>query len=133
MPRNNFIKLCHSQLTKLFHARSLVRIKMSVDIIVCRDNCDNQGEDVQNVLLNNVGAAMERGRHEINTSATGIPITLVVNYRDNLKPNQLIEVVDGTQGIVWRAKIKTVEISVEEIDNYATLQVFRPTNATRLL
>lgn len=107
---------------------------MSIDIIVERGDSDNQDEeDIQDILLNTVGAAMERGRQEINQSATGTPITLVVNYRDNLKPNQLIEVVDGTQGIVWRAKIKTVELSVEEVDNYATLQVFRPTEAIRVL
>ena len=96
-----------------------------IDITVVRGAADIVGEVISNPMLERVPVAVQRGRTEIDRNAVIKPVTLTTRYRAGLRPGKIIEVLDALQGLVWRGKIREVNLAVEGVAVTASLRIER--------
>lgn len=96
-----------------------------IDIVVIRGLGDNAGDDVVSSLLCTVGAAIERGRVEIDKSSVNREDTLSIPYRAGLRPGAIVHVIDAMMGEAWKAIIDSVAIATEGPATMATITTVR--------
>ena len=97
-----------------------------IDLIVYRGQGDNQGDDVQDILLSTTSAAIERGRHEINQSAKIIPISIRIPYKPDIQVGQIVEIIDSSQQLQLKGKIFSVNIDITPETSNLTLGIEVP-------
>ena len=85
-----------------------------VDIVVVRGEGTSPGDDIQDVLLATVEAALSRGRAELDEGALADAPVLEIKLRD-VRLGEIIEVDDSALGI-WRGKVTGVShrISIDD-------------------
>jgi hypothetical protein len=91
-----------------------------VDIVVVRGEGTSPGDDIQDVLLATVEAALSRGRAELDEGALADAPELEIKLRD-VRLGEIIEVDDSALGM-WRGKVTGVShrISIDVDGNMST-------------
>lgn len=97
-----------------------------IDIIVVRGAGDIDGGEVVDPLLTSLEPALDRGRQEIEKSASAVRVSLRSVFRQGVRKGQLVEVADSLQGSVWRGVIMGVSHAIEGAYVYSTLDIERP-------
>ncbi len=96
-----------------------------IDILVVRGDQPVDGPDVTDPLVSDMAAAHARGKFEIDRHSQTKPVQLKVVFRQGLRTGQLIEVLDGLQGLTWRGQITALDIAVEGQELTANLTVIK--------
>lgn len=88
-----------------------------VDLVVIRGEGTSPGDDVLDVLLSDLNAALSRGRAELDQGALADAPVLEIKLRD-VRLGQTVEVDDTALG-TWRGKVTGVShrISVDDAGN----------------
>ena len=86
-----------------------------VDIVVIRGEGTSPGDDIRDVLLTDLAAALSRGRAELDQGALADAPVLEVRLRD-VRLGQTIQVDDAALG-VWRGKVTGVVHSIRVDDS----------------
>lgn len=95
-----------------------------IDIIVIRDNGLVQGDDIVNPLISTLAAALARGEHELNETATGkIEKTLEIPYQAGIEPGQFVHVQDDFLLEDYAGKVENVDIDVRNSPPQAFIQL----------
>ena len=97
-----------------------------VDIVVQRGDADRPGEDIQEPLLADLGAALARGTAELDRASLHDERTLACNYQAAAYNGELIESHDSDQAETWRGKIIGVSHELRGTQVTTTLRVWRP-------
>lgn len=100
-----------------------------VDIVVIRGNGTSPGDDILDVLLSDLSAALSRGRAELDEGALADAPVLEIKLRD-VRLGQTVEVDDTALG-TWRGKVTGVShrISVDDAGNlsgFTTVNLRKP-------
>lgn len=96
-------------------------------IVVLRYLGDKKGQEVVDTLLFGTEAKLARGRAELDQNALPQqPVTMTIVYRPGLRLGQLVEVLDSTQGQVWRGKITKISHHITETNHTTDIEVQRP-------
>jgi hypothetical protein len=85
-----------------------------VDIVVVRGEGTSPGDDILDVLLTDLSAALSRGRAELDEGALADAPVLEVKLRD-VRLGQTVQVDDAKLG-VWRGKVTGVSHRIEVDD-----------------
>ena len=86
-----------------------------VDIVVVRGQGTSPGDDILDVLLTDLSAALSRGRAELDEGALADAPVLEVKLRD-VRLGQTVQVDDAKLG-VWRGKVTGVSHRIEVDDD----------------
>lgn len=100
-----------------------------VDLVVIRGNGTSPGDDVLDVLLSDLSAALSRGRAELDQGALADAPVLEIKLRD-VRLGQTVAVDDTALGM-WRGKVTGVShrISVDDAGNlsgFTTVNLRKP-------
>lgn len=100
-----------------------------VDLVVLRGEGTSPGEDILDVLLSDLNAALSRGRAELDQGALADAPVLEIKLRD-VRLGQTVEVDDTALG-AWRGKVTGVShrISVDDAGNlsgFTTINLRKP-------
>jgi hypothetical protein len=99
------------------------------DIVVVRGEGSSPGDDVLDVLLGDLSAALSRGRAELDQGALADSPNIEIKLRD-VRLGQIVEVDDSKLGL-WRGKVTGVShrISVDDsgdLSGSTTLNLRKP-------
>jgi len=97
-----------------------------VDIIVQRGDGDRPGDDIQEPLLSDLGAALARGRAEIDRATLHDERTMACNYQATVGNGELVQSHDSGQAETWRGKIIGITHELRGPAVTTTLRVWRP-------
>lgn len=100
-----------------------------VDIVVVRGEGTSPGDDIQDVLLSTVEAALSRGRAELDQGALADAPVLEIKLRD-VRLGEIMQVDDAALG-VWRGKVTGVSHRIATDDNgnlsaFTTINLRKP-------
>jgi hypothetical protein len=76
------------------------------DITVIRGNGDIAGDDIQSPILCSAIIARTVGRVTIDTSTPASEIAIEANYRPDIMPGDLVEVMEESG--TWRAQVLSI-------------------------
>ena len=89
-----------------------------MEVVVIRLPGDKEGETIVDPLLATEAVARSRGRAFLDEYSTYKQIeTFEIVYRDGIRLGQLVEIVDGNQGLPWKGKIIGIEHFVAGADD----------------
>ncbi len=97
-----------------------------VDIIVQRGAADRPGDDIQEPLLSDLGAALARGTAELDRATLHDERTLACNYQATADNGELLQSHDSGQAETWRGKIIGITHELRGAEVTTTLRVWRP-------
>lgn len=81
---------------------------MAIDIIVIRDEGDQDGGVIQEPLLSTLSAAIERGAKELNDATDTETVDITTAHNPALTIGKLVAVDDYNYGKVWVGRIVEV-------------------------
>ena len=96
------------------------------DIIVQRGAAERPGDDIQEPLLSDPGAALARGRAELDRATLHDERTLTCNFQATVGNGDLLQSHDSGQAETWRGKIIGVSHELQGVEVTTTLRVWRP-------
>jgi hypothetical protein len=99
-----------------------------MDILVRRAPADRRGVDIVDPLLSDLGAALARGRNEIDAASQSENVDIGMVPLPSAFVGALVEVHDALYGESWRGKVSgiTHRAGVGEMPS-TTLRIVRPT------
>lgn len=106
---------------------------MAIDIIVQRGNADVQAPDLYVPLLgDDLAAAQERGRVEIDKAARMIPVDMLCVFLPDLQVGDLVRVADDPTSNLYEGMIQTIEHITENSRDFPDFTVGAVTRLTIL-
>lgn len=100
---------------------------MTVHIIVTRGDGLTEGEPIIDPFIGTVGAALDRGRNELDEQASNLqPVVIEAPYRVAVKLGQLVQVEDDETPEVYRAKIIGIDTRFAGVEIVTVLRLIRP-------
>lgn len=96
-----------------------------IDLVVIRGAGSKQGDPIVDSLITSTGAALERGRVEIDLASINRENTVTIPFRAGLRPGLVIRVVDALLGAAWNGIVTDCDLVVEGPVLYATLTLVR--------
>lgn len=97
-----------------------------IDIVVIRDEGNNQGPDIIEPLLGSVPIAIICGQSAIDDSESRFIVTLRTQFVAGVEMGQIIEVHDIVQGAAWRGKIVGITHTKQGAEIFSELEILRP-------
>lgn len=97
-----------------------------VDITVQRGAADRPGPDIQEPLLANEGAALARGRAELNAGTEHDTIRVVCKYQPALAVGDLVRISDSWQGTAYVALVTGITHTAGGGTVLTELDLWRP-------
>lgn len=97
-----------------------------VDIVVQRGAGDRPGDDIQEPLLADLGAALARGTAELDRATLHDERSLACNFQASVANGEMIQSHDADQAETWRGKVIGVSHALSGTEVTTTLRLWRP-------